>query len=59
MDANYRVITRKTDGTEVKLAFDTTCHEAKAFGGSMFHQPEVETVVVADIEGSVFLYLVA
>lgn len=56
---NYRIITRKTDGTEIKNVANTTCHEAKSFGGSMFHQPDVASVVVADIEGKVFLYLVA
>jgi|WetSurSiteA1Bulk_404760.scaffolds.fasta_scaffold32708_2 hypothetical protein len=57
--ANYRLIVRANnpDGkAEYKMHFDQ-CHEAKVEAGRLFHRDEVQAVVVADIEGTPYLYL--
>jgi len=52
----YRVISR-TNAGEIKLGAEK-CHDAKSAAGRLFQSPTVKSVVVADIDGNVYLYLV-
>jgi hypothetical protein len=56
MKANYRVICRTNEG-KVKLGGEK-CHDAKSMAGRLFQSPTVKSVVVTDITGKVYLYLV-
>ena len=59
MDTEKYVVSIKTrKGGRIVLKTDTTCHNVKSFGGSVFHANCVESVYVGDIKGNHFLYLV-
>ena len=54
---NYRLVVKFENGRGLKLA-GSNCHQLKSLAGSEFHRPKVKSVLVADILGNVFLYLV-
>lgn len=57
MKANYRLVYRTIKGEHIKLGGET-CHETKSAAGRLFQSPTVKSVLVADTNGIVFLYLV-
>jgi hypothetical protein len=57
MKANYRLICRPIKGKEIKLAGEK-CGATKSAAGRLFQSPSVKSVLVADISGKVYLYLV-
>lgn len=57
MEANYRLVYRTIEGKQVKLGGEK-CHDTKSAAGRLFQSPTVKSVLVADINGTVYLYLV-
>lgn len=56
MNSFYRLICRTNEGN-VKLGGEK-CHETKSLAGRLFQSPTVKSVLVVDISGNVYLYLV-
>lgn len=56
MKSFYRLICRTNEGS-TKLGGEN-CHETKSLAGRLFQSPSVKSVLVADVQGNVYLYLV-
>jgi hypothetical protein len=57
MKANYRLVYRTIKGETIKMGGEK-CHDTKSAAGRLFQSPSVKSVLVADIKGNVYLYLV-